>query len=110
AGGHIVGAVVDAPEPGGLAASCLAELAWRIPSPTRPAAPQAYVSSVSTDPRWRRRGFARAALALLLAELGDRGVRRVELHATPDGTALYESLGFVPRTGGKSYLLELDGV
>lgn len=105
--GRIVGAVVDSPEAGGLACSGLAEVALRIPAPARAPGPRAYLSSFSTDPRWRRRGMARAVLALLLDELGKRGVSRVELHATADGLDLYRTFGFGPRPGGIEMSLDL---
>ncbi len=103
--GNLVGAVVDQPRGPGLVASALAELSTRIPGPSRPTGSSAYLSSVSTDPAWRRRGMARAAVFLLLDELRRRGVRRVELHATPDGEPLYRSFGFLPRGGGRELRL-----
>ncbi len=97
--GRVIGAVVDKPRGGGLAASALAELSARLPGPSRPTSSYAYLSSVSTDPVWRRRGMARAAVSLLLDELHRRGMFRTELHATPEGQPLYRSFGFVPRGG-----------
>lgn len=105
--GTLIGAVVDRPGATGLAASALAELSRKIPAPSRPTGLHAYLSSVSTDPAWRRCGMARAAVSLLLDELRARGVRRVELHATPGGESLYRSLGFLPRAGGKEMRLAL---
>jgi len=98
--GLVLGAVVDAPDGSGLAASGLAELSVRIPSPANPSGRSAYLSSFSTDARWRRRGMARAVLSHVLGQLHDLGVTRVELHATPDGEPLYRSLGFTERHGG----------
>ena len=97
--GDVVAAVVDAPG-GGLAAGGVIEFQERIPSPVNPSGRAAYVSNVSTDVVWRRRGFARAVLAELLSEARRRRVDRIELHATEDGIGLYRSVGFVPRTGG----------
>lgn len=105
--GALIGAVVDRPGGTGLAASALAELSMRIPAPSRPTGASAYLSSVSTEQRWRKRGMARAVVVLLLEELARRGVRRVELHATETGEALYRSLGFRPRVGGKEMRLIL---
>lgn len=51
--------------------------------------------------------MARAVLALLLDELGKRGVSRVELHATADGLDLYRTFGFGPRPGGIEMSLDL---
>lgn len=96
---EVVAVVVDAPD-GGLAASGVIEFQQRIPSPGTPSGQAAYVSNMSTDPRWRRRGLARAILADLLAEARRREVDRIELHATAEGIGLYRSVGFVTRTGG----------
>lgn len=96
----LIGAVVDAPDRSRLAASGLAELSVRIPSPGNPSGSSAYLSSFSTDPRWRRRGFARAVLARLIDDLESRGIGRIELHATPAGEGLYRSFGFAERDGG----------
>jgi GNAT superfamily N-acetyltransferase len=94
-----IGFVVDAPEGGGLAACVVAELLDRLPTPGDAACLQAYVSNVSTDPRWRRRGHARAVVAAVVLEAARRGATRIELHATGEGRPLYESLGFGPRPG-----------
>jgi len=103
--GRMMGVVVDAPEGTGLAACGVAEVSVRVPSPRLPDGSSAYVGSMSTDPRWRRQGMARAILVRLLDELSRRGVTRIELHATPDGAPLYESLGFVDRDGGREMRL-----
>jgi len=104
--GRVIGFVVDAPDVSGLAACGLAELSSRIPSPARAAGSQAYLSSFSTDPRWRRTGMGGAVLSHLLAELRALGVRRAELHATPDGARLYRLAGFQPRPGGLEMRLD----
>lgn len=88
-----------------LPAPALAELSQRIPSPTNPSGVTAYLSSFSTDPRWRRRGMARRVLQLMLDRLLQDGVERVELHATADGLPLYRSFGFVDRQGGREMRL-----
>jgi GNAT superfamily N-acetyltransferase len=98
-GPDLVGAVVDAPG-GGLAATGVAEFVRRIPGPVNPGGHWAYLSSICTDPQWRRRGLARLVLGELLAQAERRGVHRVDLHATPDGRALYEESGFAPKAGG----------
>ena len=58
--------------------------------------PEAIVLSIWTDPEHRRRGLARRVMDALLAWCQANGVRRVCLHASPDGRALYEQLGFRP--------------
>jgi GNAT superfamily N-acetyltransferase len=103
--GRMVGVVVDAPEGPGLAACGVAEVSVRVPSPRLPDGSSAYVGSMSTDLHWRRQGMARAILERLLDELTQRGVMRIELHATPEGEPLYESLGFLDRHGGREMRL-----
>lgn len=105
--GTLIGAVVDRPDTTGLVASVLAELSTKMPAPSRSTGSSAYLLSVSTDPQWRRRGLSRASVSFLLDELRRRQVRRVDLHATPDGEQLYRSLGFLPRAGGKPMRLVL---
>jgi GNAT superfamily N-acetyltransferase len=63
--------------------------------------------TMSTDLAWRRRGLARAVLTELLLEARRRGVRRVELHATPAGAPLYRAVGFASRAGGDEMRLDL---
>jgi ribosomal protein S18 acetylase RimI-like enzyme len=97
---EMIAAVVDAPDGDpSLAASGIVELSTRIPSPLSASGSCAYISSMSTDPRWRRRGYARLVMDALLDEVTRRGVDRVELHATDEGTGLYRSVGFVERSG-----------
>lgn len=92
--------VVDAPDdPGLLAGTAVAEVMDRIPRPVNPSGRTAYISSVSTDPRWQRRGIGRALTETLLDAIRDQGVTCFELHATPMGDPLYRSFGFGPREG-----------
>lgn len=89
--------VVDAPDGAGELAACGASVtALRLPGPSNLTAAVAYLQWVSTDPRWRRRGLARAVTTALLDDLRSRGVGVVELHATAQGEGLYRSLGFAP--------------
>ena len=54
---------------------------------------------MSTEPGARRQGHARAVLEALLAWLDERGVRRVDLQATPEAQALYAACDFQVRDG-----------
>ena len=105
AGTDVVGAVVDCGG-SGLAGCGVIEF-QRIPSPFNVTGTYAYISSMSTDVAWQRRGCARAALDELLHEARRREVRRVELHATPVGELLYRSVGFAERQGGTEMRLDL---
>ncbi|WP_326607706.1 GNAT family N-acetyltransferase [Streptomyces sp. NBC_01800] len=65
------------------------------PSPANPSGLHGHISNVSTDPRRRRRGYARACLDALLTWFREETpVTVVNLNATGDGAALYESFGF----------------
>jgi len=57
--------------------------------------PEAIVLNVYVEPAWRRRGVGEALMHAVLDALAVRGIRRVVLHASPDGRRLYERLGFV---------------
>lgn len=98
AAGRLFARVVDHPDGAGLVAAGIAQVTPRIPSPGAPGRARAYVSSVATDPAWRRRGLSRAVLTALVADADDRGVDVLELHATGEGRPLYEALGFTERT------------
>lgn len=53
------------------------------------------VLGVYVEPAWRRQGVARELMRTLLHWSQARRVARLVLHASDDGRALYESLGFV---------------
>jgi GNAT superfamily N-acetyltransferase len=91
--------VVDAPDGPGLAASVIGVITQRLPSPTTVSGRCGYVYGVCTDGQYRRRGFSRAAMLALLDWFESHGVRRVELHASEYGEALYRELGFVDDPG-----------
>jgi GNAT superfamily N-acetyltransferase len=55
------------------------------------------VLNVSTHPDYWRRGFARQLLSALLDWCRENDLRTLMLFATPDGKALYASLGFTER-------------
>lgn len=97
--GRIIGAVVDNRSGDGLVSGAVASFIDRIPGPNHPGV-VAHISSMCTEPDHRRCGLGAAVLDLLLAQVRKRGVTIVELHATPDGEALYRSRGFVERPGG----------
>jgi GNAT superfamily N-acetyltransferase len=76
--------------------SCAAGVCDRhAPGPGNPGGVQGLVFNMSTDPRRRRRGCARACLGALLAWFRDEtDARVINLHASADGIAMYRSLGF----------------
>ncbi len=71
----------------------------QLPSPGSPDDRRGHIASMSTDLAWRRQGHARSVLHALLAWFDGAGVGRVDLRATADGRALYESAGFRPLGG-----------
>ncbi|GII57769.1 N-acetyltransferase [Planotetraspora thailandica] len=85
-------AVVDGET--GLAACGIGAVDRRLPTPYNPGGLIGHVFGVVTDPAYRKRGYARAIMEDLLAWFEGRGLRRVDLNASPDGQGLYRSLGF----------------
>lgn len=64
--------------------------------PAFPEARRAYILNVYTDPEHRRRGLARRVMQAILEWCRREGFASVALHASDDGRALYETLGFQP--------------
>jgi GNAT superfamily N-acetyltransferase len=56
---------------------------------------QALIVNVFTEPEWRRRGLARQLMEHILAWSREQGIESIMLHASDDGRALYEQLGFI---------------
>ncbi|AXK33767.1 GNAT family N-acetyltransferase [Streptomyces armeniacus] len=98
--------VVDGDEPGEphLAACAVGRVEERLPAPGHPRGRFGFIFNVCTDERYRGRGYARATTEALLAWFAERGVTRVDLHATPDAEKLYRGLGFAEH----SVALSLD--
>lgn len=102
--GMIQAFVVDAGDfPGKLAASAVGVIQQRLPSPDNHSGLVGYIQSVSTDPDYRRRGFAKAAVEAALEWLDSCGVPQTGLVATQMGDGLYRQLGFEESRYG-SYL------
>lgn len=68
----------------------------RPPYPGNAAGREAYLLNMYTVPSHRRRGVARSVLDAALAAARDLGCKKVWLHATDAGVALYRSAGFSP--------------
>jgi len=93
--GFLTAFVVDRPGgPGKLAACAVGIIEQRLAGPDNPSGTTGYVFNVVTDPDQRRRGYSRACMAALMAWFADRGVRKIDLKASPEGEPLYASLGF----------------
>lgn len=98
--------VVDDPDDGVVA--CSAGICdFHAPGPGNPSGVRGHVFNMSTVPAHRRRGYARACLEALLEWFRDETQARViNLNATPDGTALYRSMGFTePRFASLQLIL-----
>ncbi|GAB3590794.1 hypothetical protein GCM10027446_06620 [Angustibacter peucedani] len=93
AAGRLVAFVAEAPDGAGLASCAVGFVDGRLPGPFRDGS-SGHVSSVATDPRWRRQGLARAVVAALVAWFDQEGVERVQLSASSEGEGLYRRLGF----------------
>jgi len=87
--------VVDQPGGGGLAACAVGIIEERLGNPLNPRGLTGYVFNVSTDPAFRRRGYARACMQGLLDWFRSRGVGAADLRASAEGEPLYADLGFV---------------
>jgi GNAT superfamily N-acetyltransferase len=96
AAGTSVSFVADAG--GRLVASGSGVVVRRIPGPATPTGTIGYVQSIVTERDWRGRGLARAIVVALLDWYRERGIAKVDLHATGEGEPLYRDLGFVPVT------------
>jgi GNAT superfamily N-acetyltransferase len=92
--GEFAAFVIEHPNLGVV--SCAAGVCDRhAPGPGNPGGVQGLVFNMSTDPGFRRRGYARACLDALLTWFREETEARViNLNATGDGIALYRSLGF----------------
>ncbi len=63
-------------------------------SPKDPWLRRAIILNVYTEPEFRRRGLARRIIVTILEWLKEQGFPSVSLHASDEGRALYEQLGF----------------
>lgn len=95
--GDMAAFVVDA-DVGGLAACAVGFIYSSLPGPGRPDGRTGWVLNVATVSTARGRGHARSTTTALLDWFHGHGVRRVEMHATPQVEALARSLGFTQLT------------
>jgi GNAT superfamily N-acetyltransferase len=66
-----------------------------MPAPYQLDGRRGHVSSMSTHPAHRSKGYGRMVLKALMGWFEEHGVPRVDLRATPYGQPLYESEGFL---------------
>lgn len=65
-----------------------------------------YVSSVYTQPDYRRMGLARILMEMLVAQARELGLTTLLLNASTMGRPLYESMGFVVPGRGLELILD----
>ena len=63
-------------------------------NPFDPCTERAVILNVYTEIEFRRRGIAQLVMETILAWIKAYGLRSVNLHASAEGRALYEKLGF----------------
>src|SRR5437870_1125032 len=59
---------------------------------------QAIIQNVFTEPEWRRRGLAALFIKRIIDRTRQEGIYSLVLHASDEGRALYERLGFIATT------------
>jgi GNAT superfamily N-acetyltransferase len=59
---------------------------------------QGLIVNVFTEPEWRRRGLAKLLMKTIIAWSREQNLDGLVLHASDDGRALYEQLGFISTT------------
>lgn len=64
------------------------------PGPVDASCRRPFVYNVYTHPDYRRRGLARRLMAEVLGWCRERRLKLVALHASDEGSPMYESLGF----------------
>lgn len=65
-------------------------------SPRDPKPRRAWIVNMYTEPSHRRRGLARRLMEEMIAWCREQRMTAVYLHASDEGRALYEALGFTP--------------
>jgi len=89
------GWLVEAPSGEVVAGGGLISLEYHS-HPADPEPRRSWVVNMFTEPDHRRRGLARLVMETILAWCHECGMRTVYVHASADGRALYEALGFEP--------------
>lgn len=74
------------------------------PHPRDPTSRRAFILNMFTEPEHRRRGLARRLMEAMVAWCREQGFQAVSLHASDEGRALYQSLGFEPTNEMRLFL------
>ena len=59
---------------------------------------QAIIQNVYTEPEWRKRGLAALLIERIIDWTREQGIDSLVLHASDEGRAVYERLGFIATT------------
>jgi ribosomal protein S18 acetylase RimI-like enzyme len=74
------------------------------PSPRYPHRTRGYLINVYTEPEHRRRGLARALVKVCMDDCANRDIGLMVLHASDEGRAVYEGLGFTASNEMRRFL------
>jgi len=66
----------------------------RAARPSIPAAIEAYLANIYTQPEYRRQGYATTILTAAKSYAQSQGINRIWLHTTEAGRPVYEAAGF----------------
>ena len=88
-GGMLINQVAPRPGPGGR---------------MLPSGPQGLIVNVFVEKEWRQRGIAEMLMRSIIEFARTSGMQTVVLHASPEGRALYERLGFAPTSEMRLFL------
>ncbi|HET6952241.1 MAG TPA: GNAT family N-acetyltransferase, partial [Acidimicrobiales bacterium] len=95
ADGTTAAVVAEHPDAAGRLVACgVGRILVRLPGPRTPDGRYGHIASMVTEPAWRRRGLASGIVQGLLDWFAGQGVRKVDLHASPEGAPVYRALGF----------------
>ncbi|MBF6589820.1 MAG: GNAT family N-acetyltransferase [Ktedonobacterales bacterium] len=87
-------------EVNGEAVACVLLIWWQMPpNMGRLRRRRGFVSSVYTQPAYRRQGIARHLMTLLIEHARQLSIHRLILWSSEMGRPLYEDLGFLPSGG-----------
>jgi GNAT superfamily N-acetyltransferase len=78
-------------------------------SPDFPATRRGWILGIFTEPAFRRRGIALRVMETIVEWCRGAGFDYVSLHASNDGRAVYEKMGFRPTNEMRLYLTSRSG-
>ena len=91
--GEYLGWLIENEQGAVIAGAGMWLVAWA-PTPNDQSAYRGYIFNVYTQPDYRRRGLAQQLMNAIFDYCRENEIKVVSLHASDQGRALYESLGF----------------